>query len=105
MTKFAENDNTMSSEQRIQTVLRLPKHVYYRVKLYAEREGRSFNNYVETLLAKATDMDWPTIPKEDLVVSEEILNLVPKSGNRRKFTKEELENDPKLSYLAEKYGL
>ena len=95
----------MSSERRIQTVLRLPEHVYYRVKLYAEREGRSFNNYVETLLAKATNIEWPKISKEDLVVSEEILNLVPKSGNHRKFTKEELENDPKLAYFAEKYDL
>lgn len=104
MIIFAENDITMSSEERIQTVLRLPKHVYYRVKLYAEREGRSFNSYVEKILARETDMDWPTIPK-DFEIPEEILNLVPKSGNHRKFTKEELENDPKLAYFAEKYDL
>ena len=105
MIIFAKNDIKMSQERRIQTVLRLPESLYFRVKLHAERDGRSFNNYVETLLAKATDMDWPKIPKEDLVISEEILNLVPKSGNRRKFTKEELEKDPKLAYFAEKYDL
>lgn len=104
MIKFAENDNTMSSEQRIQTVLRLPKHLYYRVKLYAEREGRSFNNYVETLLAKATDMDWPTIPK-DFEIPEEIQNLRPKKSVIKRPTQEQLDNDPKLAYLMKKYGL
>ena len=104
MIIFAENDITMSSEERIQTVLRLPKHVYYRVKLYAEREGRSFNSYVEKILARETDMDWPTIPK-DFEIPEEILNLRPKKSVIKRPTQEELDNDPKLAYLMEKYGL
>ena len=104
MIIFAENDITMSQERRIQTVLRLPESLYFRVKLYAERDGRSFNSYVEKILSIDTDMDWPKIP-EDFEIPEEIRNLVPKSGNGRKFTREELEKDPKLAYFAEKYDL
>ncbi|MBO4611278.1 MAG: Arc family DNA-binding protein [Bacteroidales bacterium] len=104
MIIFAENDIDMSNERRIQTVLRLPESLYNRVKLYAERDGRSFNSYVEKILAINTDMDWPKIPK-DFDVPEEILNLVPKKSVIKRPSQEVLDNDPKLAYLMTKYGL
>ena len=104
MIIFAKTVSVMPAGRRIQTVLRLPEDVYERVKLCARRENCSINAYLEALIERSTGFEWPKIPK-DFKISDEILALVPKSGHHRMFTKEELDADPKLAYLAKKNGL
>lgn len=100
MIIFAEKCNHMENAQRIQTVIRLRPELMARVKRKAKQEGRSFNSYVESVLEKSAGIEWPTIPK-DFKVSEEILNM--RCIRLEKPSKEELEADPKLAYLWEKY--
>ena len=89
----------MGNIQRIQTVIRLRPEVMARVKRKARQEGRSFNSYVESVLEKSTGIEWPTIPK-DFKVSEEILSMAQCISTP---SKEDLEADPKLAYLWNKY--
>lgn len=72
-----------------------------RVRRNARKENTSFNSYVERILLQATGPAFPTLP-EDFKVSEEILSLgrIPLSRP----TGKKLQEDPKLSYLWEKYG-
>lgn len=88
---------------RTQTVLRLPPELMERVKRSARKEKSSFNSYVERVLdqATATASAFPTLPA-DFRVSEEIRDLG--RFNLAKPTEKELEADPKLAYLWEKYG-
>ena len=92
-----------NSSDLIQTTIRLPKELMARVKRSAEREHRSFNSYVEMVLDRATELKFPKLPP-DYQVSEEIKSMAA-SVPMRKFTREELDKDPKLAYFAEKYGL
>lgn len=93
----------METPARIQTVLRLPTELYQRVKRNAKKEHRSFNSYVEHILDKETEI---VIPKlgPDFEISDEIKRLSGTVHFRRP-SKEELDADPKLAYLVEKYGL
>lgn len=88
---------------RTQTVLRLPPELMERVKRSARKEKSSFNSYVERVLdqATATASAFPTLPP-DFKVSEEICDLG--KFNLAMPTAKELEADPKLAYLWEKYG-
>lgn len=86
---------------RIQTVLRLPPELMERVKRNARKEKRSFNSYVEHLLDKATETEFPSLPP-DFKVSEDILSL--QCSESEEPTAEMLADDPKLAYLWEKYG-
>lgn len=88
---------------RIQTVLRLPPELMERVKRSARKEKSSFNSYVERVLDQATaeTSAFPALPP-DFGISDEIrglgkFELVAPSA-------EDLEADPKLAYLWEKYG-
>ena len=88
---------------RIQTVLRLPPELMERVRRSARKEKSSFNSYVERVLDQATAQAsaFPTLPP-DFKVSAEIRDL-----GRTKLkapAAKELESDPKLAYLWEKYG-
>lgn len=94
----------MQTANRVQTVLRLDKFLFERAKMIAGRRGMSFNTYVEKLIEKDAGLVFPKLPK-DFKVSEEILNLVPKESSFVRPTQEELDNDPKLAYLMEKFGL
>jgi len=87
--------------QRIQTVLRLPQDLMDRIKRNARKESISFNSYVERILLQAAGPAFPTVP-EGFTVSEDILSLG--SIHLTRPTSEELEADPKLAYLWEKYG-
>ena len=88
----------------IQTTIRLPKELVERVKRQARRENRSFNSYVEHTLDKSTELVFPKLKPEDFIISDEIKSLAA-SVPPRKFTEEELANDPKLAYFVEKYRL
>lgn len=93
----------VAANTRTQTILRLSPELYARVKRKARSEHRSFNSYVEQILEKETGLVFPKLGP-DFKVSDFILGMSGKV-KRRKFTKEELDADPKLAYLAEKYGL
>lgn len=92
----------MPATNRIQAAIRLSPELYERVKRNARREHRSFNSYVENVLDKATELEFPKIP-DDFKISEEI-----KAFGKCHFVRpsqEELDADPKLAYLVEKFGL
>ena len=88
---------------RIQTVLRLSPELMERVKRSARKEKSSFNSYVERVLDQATAEAsvFPTLPPE-FKISDEIRDL----GKFELVTPaaKDLEADPKLAYLWEKYG-
>lgn len=85
----------------IQTAFRIPEDLLARIKREAKRRGTSVNAYVVDILDKETEVVWPKLPK-DFKVSQEILNL--RCVNElREPTPEELEADPKLEYLWNKY--
>lgn len=88
---------------RIQTVLRLPPELMERVRRSARKEKSSFNSYVERVLDQATAQasSFPALPP-DFKVSAEVRSLG--MFNPGKPEAEELEADPKLAYLWEKYG-
>ena len=92
-------DNT----RMVQTTVRLPIELVNRVKRQAKRENRSFNSFVEHTLDKATELVFPKLKPEDFIISDEIKNLTAK--NFRRPSQEELDADPKLAYLVEKYKL
>ena len=92
-------DNT----RMVQTTVRLPIELLNRVKRQAKRENRSFNSFVEHTLDKATELVFPKLKPEDFIISDEIKNLTAK--NYRRPSQEELDADPKLAYLVEKYKL
>ena len=92
-------DNT----RLVQTTVRLPIELVNRVKRQAKRENRSFNSFVEHTLDKATELVFPKLKPEDFIISDEIKNLTAK--NFRSPSQEELDADPKLAYLVEKYKL
>lgn len=94
-----DNENTRT----VQTTIRLPIELMERVKRSAKREHRSFNSYVEHTLDKATELVFPKLKPEDFIISDEIKNLTAK--NFRRPSQEELDADPKLAYLVEKYKL
>ncbi len=92
-------DNT----RMVQTTVRLPIELVNRVKRQAKRENRSFNSFVEHTLYKATELVFPKLKPEDFIISDEIKSLTAK--NFRRPSQEELDADPKLAYLVEKFKL
>lgn len=88
---------------RTQTVLRLPPELMERVKRSARKEKSSFNSYVERVLDQATAQAsaFPTLPP-DFKVSDEVRGFG--MFNLAKPEAKDLEADPKLAYLWEKYG-
>lgn len=88
----------------VQTTIRLPKELVERVKRKAKREHRSFNSYVEHTLDKSTELVFPKLQPEDFIIPDEIKALAG-SIPAHKFTREELDADPRLAYLVEKYNL
>ncbi len=92
----------MGTTNRIQTAIRLSPELYERVKRNARREHRSFNSYVEHVLDKSTELVFPKI-SDDYEISEEI-----KAFGKCHLVRppqEELDADPKLAYLVEKFGI
>ena len=92
----------METAPRISILIRLRPELMERVKRRARLEKRSFNSYVEHVLDKETEVEWPKIGP-DFKVSEEILALRATSYQRP--SQEEIDADPKLAYLMEKFGL
>ncbi len=82
---------------RVQTGIRLDSDLCDRLKVKARMEGRSFNNYVERILAKAAYTDYPKL--SGIKVSDEILSL---GGVLPHYSAEEIAADERLSYLLAK---
>lgn len=87
---------------RVQTAFRLDTGLLNRLKRKAKAEGRSVNAIVEETLNKRFPVEpvWPKVefPKEVPAFVKELQSDKPLS-----FTKEELEEDPKLDYLVRKH--
>ena len=88
----------------VQTTIRLPKELMDRVKRQARREHRSFNSYVEHTLDKSTELVFPKLKPEDFIISDEIKSLAGSTHFVRP-SQEELDADPRLAYLIEKFKL
>ena len=86
----------MDSTRRLQTGLRLKPVLINQLKLRASKNGKSFNGYVEEILHKAVSLNHPHLDRADFIPTDEILRL---GSTIPAFTKEELENDPKLAHL------
>lgn len=86
---------------RIQTVLRLPPELMDRVRRNARKQKCSFNSYVEQILDKATEPQFPSIP-DDFQVGAEVAGMG--RFNYVEPSADELNADPKLAYLWQKYG-
>jgi len=90
----------MGSQTRVQTVIRLRPEVLTRLKYKAKQENLSLNAYVEKTLEEKTNPVLPKLPK-DFEIDPVIASF---SGMLREPTQEELDQDPKLAYLWEKYN-
>lgn len=99
MIIFAEK--RIMETARIQTVLRLKPELMEKIKRKARKEKRSFNSYVELLLEKEAGIEYPVLP-DDFTVSEDIAAMGRFLCNAP--DPQQLESDPKLAYLWEKYG-
>lgn len=87
---------------RIQTAFRFTPELVSRLKRQAQRKHQSLNAYVEDILDRETRVEWPKIPK-DYQISEEIKSMVG-CIKLKEPSAEDLQKDPKLAYLWEKYG-
>ena len=91
-----------AANTRTQTILRLSPELYARVKRKARSEHRSFNSYVELILEKETALKFPKLDP-NYEISDEIKSLRCSGFTRP--SQVVIDNDPKLAYLIEKYGL
>ena len=90
----------METQARVQTVIRLRPELLNRLKFKAKQENLSLNAYVEKTLEEKTKPVLPKLPK-DFEIDPVIASF---SGMLREPTQEELDQDPKLAYLWEKYN-
>jgi len=81
---------------KVQTGLRFTPGLIARLKRNAKKNSMSFNKYVENILEKTTAPDFQQLRREDFLPGPEILSLGKTIPD---FTREELDNDPKLAYL------
>lgn len=86
-----------AAERKVQTAFRLSPSLISRLKRQAEREHKSLNAFVETILEKSVELEWPKLPR-DMKISPEILAL--RCGDKWvEPTKEELEADPRMAHI------
>ena len=96
----------MNTVRKVQTAFRLPEDLIERLKRKARGRDMSLNAYVERLLLKdaPAELEFPKMdPNEPILPS--VMALGRHSGEPLKFKPEELKDDPRLDYLAHKYGL
>ncbi len=103
----------MENTRTVQTAFRFKPELIDRIKLKARRNGTSVNAYVEQLIEKDLGKDedrYEAIYRElaKIKLPETISSGVQALSGicpPTEYTKEELDADPKLAYLVEKYGL
>ena len=86
-----------TSEARVQTAFRLRPSLIAKLKREAEKEHESLNSYVESILEKHVELEWPQITA-DFKVSDEVLSLACIKGWQEP-TQEELDADPRLAHI------
>ena len=82
--------------KKVQTGLRLDPMLINRLKSRAKLEGKSFNSYVEEVLEREMEPIFPKLRREDYRVPDWVDKLAVRG---RKFSKEELEADPRLAHI------
>ena len=81
---------------RVQTGLRFPPVLINKLKAKAKRNNMSFNRYVENVLKKDVEGEFPHLNREDFIKDNRFLafgKMIPD------FTKEQIEADPKLAHI------
>ena len=82
--------------KKVQTGLRLPLLLINQLKAKAKQEGKSFNAYVEEVLERDVELVFPKLRREDYPPDVELMAMgLPMP----EFTKEDLENDPRLAHI------
>lgn len=98
-----------------QTAFRFRPELLARAKIRARKEGKTLNSFIEGLLEKELGTKEERLEQ----VMSEIGRLKGKPAHRLEdgfydlvgcmegitYTQEEIDGDPKLAYLVEKYGL
>lgn len=90
----------METIARTQMILRVPPQLLVQLKHNAKRQNLSLNAYVEQELALIAKPKLPKLPK-DFTIDPIWASF---SGLMGTPSKEDLEKDPKLAYLWEKYN-
>ena len=87
--------------QRRQTIFRFEEDFLSKLKYYAEREDKSLNAYVESVLKSEIERR-ESLPK--LVISKKISRNVSKISGvlSGRISAKDLENDDRLAYLLRK---
>jgi hypothetical protein len=86
-----------TSEARVQTAFRFRPSLIAKLKKKAEKEHESLNSYVESILEKHVELEWPQITA-DFKVPDEVLSLACIKGWQEP-TQEELDADPRLAHI------
>lgn len=84
-----------TSEARVQTAFRLRPSLIAKLKKKAEKEHESLNSYVESILERHVELEWPQIPA-DFKVSDLLLSM---NSSIPMPSKEELEEDPRMAHI------
>ncbi len=84
-----------TSEARVQTAFRFRPSLIAKLKREAEKQHVSLNSYVESILEKHVELEWPRIPA-DFKVSDIVLSM---NGSIPMPSKEELEDDPRMAHI------
>ena len=93
---LCKKELTMATQTaRVQTAFRLPHELIARVKYQARKENMSVNRYVESVLAKSVELEFPSRPSENEIPEE----LLISRGCLQAPAPEELKNDPRLAHL------
>lgn len=103
----------MIGNRNTQTAFRFREELLERAKLKARREKKSLNSYVEELIEKdlgSAEDNYERVNAELRALKKHCtkhpdLEALLGCAKGISFTREELDRDPKLDYLAGKYGL
>lgn len=86
----------METVAKIQTGLRLTPRLLTKLKKNANKEGKTFNRYVEEVLERSVMSDTPKLNREDFIPDDDLLSL---GKTIPAFTQEEIDRDPRLSCI------
>ena len=84
-----------TSEARVQTAFRLRPSLIAKLKREAEKQHDSLNSYVDSILEKHVELEWPQITA-DFKVSDLLLSM---NSSIPMPSKEELEEDPRMAHI------
>lgn len=82
--------------ERIQTGLRFRPSLIAKLKSKAKRSNKSFNRYVEDILEREVEDEFPKLNREDFLRNNEFLSfgkMIPE------FTREQIDANPVLAHI------